>query len=185
VCWSTTESTRRVVRGKRRRRHHRDRGKRERKSPSFFLELGAIPVPQLTAFRTGDRIRVTGISNQYCTLPPYDRFFQILIPGPASVAILEKAWMIRPPFLLATLMLASLLLGIWWIRERRMAALRRQMRMLNALGEEVIGATSPAEVLRRLTLTLPELSNASGIGMYILDRGTKTLETVHSASSAR
>jgi signal transduction histidine kinase/ActR/RegA family two-component response regulator len=140
--------------------------------------------PQLTAFRTGDRIRVTGISNQYCTLPPYDRFFQILIPGPASVAMLEKAWMIRPPFLLATLMFASLLLGIWWIRERRMAALRRQMRMLNALGEEVIGATSPAEVLRRLTLTLPELSNASGIGMYILDRGTKTLETVHSASSA-
>jgi len=30
---------------------------------------------------------------------------------------------------------------------------------------------------------VPELSNASGIGMYILDRGTKTLETVHSASS--
>jgi signal transduction histidine kinase len=140
--------------------------------------------PQLTAFRTGDRIRVTGISNQYCTLPPYDRFFQILIPGPASVVILEKAWMIRPPFLLATLLFGSLLLGVWWIRERRMAALRRQMRLLNALGEEVIGATSPAEILRRLTLTLPELSNASGIGMYILDRGTKTLETVHSARSA-
>jgi signal transduction histidine kinase len=140
--------------------------------------------PQLTAFRTGDRIRVTGISNQYCTLPPFDRFFQILIPGPAAVVILEKAWMIRPPFLLATLLLGSILLGVWWIRERRMAALRRQMRLLNALGEEVIGATSPAEILRRLILTLPELSNASGIGMYIHARGTKTLETVHSARSA-
>jgi len=140
--------------------------------------------PQLTAFRTGDRIRVTGISNQYCTRPPYDRFFQILIPGPASVVMLEKAWMIRPPFLLASLLFASVLLGIWWIRERRMAALRRRMRLLNALGEEVIGATSPAEILRRLTLTLPELSNASGIGMYILARGTKTLEAVHSARSA-
>jgi len=139
---------------------------------------------QLSAFRTGDRIRVIGISNQYCTLPPYDRFFQILIPSPASVVILEKAWMIRPPFLLASVLLFSMLLGIWWIRERRMAALRRQMRALNALGEEVIGATSPAEILRRLTLTLPELSNASGIGMYILARGTQTLETVHSARSA-
>jgi C4-dicarboxylate-specific signal transduction histidine kinase len=140
--------------------------------------------PQLSAFRAGDRIRVTGIANQYCTLPPYDRFFQILIPGPAAVVILEKAWMIRPPFLLAALLVASLLLGIWWIRERRMAVLRRQMRLLNALGEEVVGATSPAEILRRLTLTLPELSNATGIGMYILARGTKTLETVHSARSA-
>jgi len=140
--------------------------------------------PQLAAFRTGDRIRVTGISNQYCTLPPYNRFFQILIPGPSAAVILEKAWMIRPPFLLASLLLATSLLGIWWIRERRMAAQRRTMRLLNALGEEVIGATSPAEILRRLTLTLPELSNASGIGMYILARGTKMLEAVHSARSA-
>jgi signal transduction histidine kinase len=140
--------------------------------------------PQLTAFRTGDRIRVTGISNQYCTLPPYNRFFQVLIADPSAVVMLEKAWMIRPPFLLASLVFASLLLAIWWIRERRMAALRRTMRLLNALGEEVIGATSPAEILRRLTLTLPELSNASGIGMYILARGTKMLEAVHSARSA-
>jgi signal transduction histidine kinase/ActR/RegA family two-component response regulator len=155
------------------------------KEVSIFLpRTRRDSTPQLSAFRTGDRIRVTGISNQYCTLPPYDRFFQILIPAPASVVMLEKAWMIRPPFLLASLLLASVLLGIWWMRERRVAALRQQMRALNTLGEEVIGATSPAEILRRLTLTLPELSNASGIGMYILARGTQTLETVHSARSA-
>jgi signal transduction histidine kinase len=140
--------------------------------------------PQLTAFRTGDRIRVTGISNQYCTLPPYNRFFQILIPGPSAVVMMEKAWMIRPPFLLASLLFATLLLGIWWIRERRMADLRRRMRLLNALGEEVIGAASPAEILRRLTVALPELSGASGIGMYLQARGTKTLEAVHSTRSA-
>jgi len=140
--------------------------------------------PQLGGFRPGDRVRVMGISNQYCALPPYDRFFQILIPSPASVAILEKAWMIPPPFLLASLIFAAALLAIWWFRERRMAALRRRMHFLNVLGEEVIGATSPAEILRRLTLTLPELSNASGIGMYIHNRGTKTLESVQTAGSA-
>jgi len=35
--------------------------------------------PQLSGFHLGDRIRVTGIASQYCTLPPYDRYFQILV----------------------------------------------------------------------------------------------------------
>ena len=138
----------------------------------------------LTGFHSGDRIRVTGIANQYCALPPYDQFFQVLIPYPSSIDTLDKSWMIPPPFLLASLMIAVGLLAIWWFRERRMSALRRQMRFLNALGEEVIGATSPAEILRRLELTLPELSNASGIWLYIQNRGTKTLESIHPTGSA-
>jgi len=138
----------------------------------------------LIGFHSGDRIRVTGIANQYCALPPYDQFFQIVIPHPSSVVVLDKSWMIPPPFLLASLMLAVGLLAIWWFRERRMSALRRQMRFLNALGEEVIGATSPAEILRRLELTLPELSNASGIWLYIENRGTKSLESIHLSGSA-
>jgi signal transduction histidine kinase len=139
--------------------------------------------PHLSGFRSGDRIRVTGIANQYCTLPPYDRFFQILIPSPAAVVTLDSAWMIPPPFLLASLIFASALLAIWWRRERRMGALRKQVRFLNALGEEVIGAGSPAEILRRLTLTLPELSKSAGVGMYVQNRGTKMLESIHVSNS--
>jgi signal transduction histidine kinase len=140
--------------------------------------------PQLSGLHTSDRIRATGIATQSCSLPPYDGFFQITVPNPAAVATVAKAWMIPPPFLLASLLVAAGLLAIWWVRERQMAALSRQMHFLNALGEEVIGASSPAEVLRRLTLTLPELSNASGIGLYIQNRGAKTLESVHTAGSA-
>ena len=139
--------------------------------------------PQPSGFRPGDRVRVTGIASQFCTLPPYDRFFQILAPSPASITVVEKAWMIPPPVLLASVMLAAALLAIWWFRERRMAALRRRMWVLNALGEDVIGAPSPAEILRRLELTLPKVSNSSGIGMYLLNRGTKSLESVHVAGS--
>jgi signal transduction histidine kinase len=139
--------------------------------------------PQLGGFRTGDRVRVTGIASQYCTLPPYDQYFQILVTSPAAVTVLERGWLIQPPVLLAALILAAVLLGIWWIRERRMASLRRQMHLLNALGEEVIGATSPAEILRRLTLTLPALSGASEVGLYIQNRGAKALETVHSSGA--
>ena len=120
--------------------------------------------PQLSGFRVGDRIRVTGIASQYCTLPPYDRYFQILIPTPAAVAVLSRGWMIQPPVLLAALILAAALAVIWWFRERRMATLRKQMRMLHSLGEQVIGATSSTEILRRLMLNLPALSNAAGEG---------------------
>ncbi len=140
--------------------------------------------PKLSGFRAGDRIRVTGIASQYCTLPPYDRYFQILIPGPASVAVIERGWAIQPPVLLASLILACALASIWWFRERRMAALRKQMRLLNSLGEQVIGATSSTEILRRLMLNLPALSDATGVGLYIHNRATKMLEGVHSNNTS-
>ena len=140
--------------------------------------------PQLSGFRAGDRIRVTGIASQYCTLPPYDRYFQILIPSPASIAVVERGWAIQPPVLLASLILAVALACIWWFRERRMAAQRKQMRLLNLLGEQVIGATSSTEILRRLMLNLPALSDATGVGLYIHNRSTKMLEGVHSNNSA-
>jgi signal transduction histidine kinase/CheY-like chemotaxis protein len=139
--------------------------------------------PQLSGFRRADRVRVTGIASQYCTLPPYDRYFQILIPSPASVAVIARGWSIQPPVLLASLIVAGALAVIWWFREQRMAALRKQMRMLHSLGEQVIGATSATEILRRLMLNLPALSSATGVALYIHNRATKMLEGVHSGAS--
>ena len=139
--------------------------------------------PKLSSFHPGDRVRVTGIASQYCTLPPYDRYFQILVPSPSAVQVLERGWVIQPPVFLASLILAAALAAIWWFRERRMASLRKQMRLLNALGEEVISASSPVEVLRRLTAALQALSNASSVGFYVLNRGTKMLEGVNSAAT--
>ncbi|HTC35449.1 MAG TPA: GAF domain-containing protein [Bryobacteraceae bacterium] len=140
--------------------------------------------PKLTGFRIGDRVRVTGIASQYCTLPPYDRFFQVLIASPSSVSVIERGWVVQPPFLLAALILAGSLALIWWFREQRMAGLRKQMRLLNSLGEQVIGATSSTEILRRLTVNLPALSDASGVGLYVHNRATKLLEGIHTANSA-
>jgi len=140
--------------------------------------------PQLSGFRIGDRIRVTGIASQYCTLPPYDRYFEVLVPSPSSIAVIERGWVIQPPVLLAALILAGALAIVWWFRERRMASLRRQMRLLNSLGEQVIGATSSTEILRRLTLHLGALSNATGVGLYIHNRGSKVLEGIHTSSAA-
>jgi signal transduction histidine kinase/CheY-like chemotaxis protein len=140
--------------------------------------------PTLDGIRQGDRIRVTGIASQASALPPYDRSFQLLVASPAAVTILDRSWMIPPPFLLASLLIGVALLVIWWVRERRMAALRREMRFLNTLGEEVIGANSPAEILRRLTLGLPQLTGISGIGIYTHNQGAGKLESVHAGGAA-
>ena len=159
-------------------------GPKQKRLSVFLSRARRDSGPQLSGFRVGDRIRVTGIANQYCTLPPYDQYFQVLIGSPDAVAILERSWLIQPPVLLASLIAGVVLLAIWWFRESRMSKMRKQMRQLHALGEEVIRATSPAEILRRLTLSLPSLSNAAGVGLYILNRGTKLLESVHSTSAA-
>ena len=135
--------------------------------------------------QAGDRIRVTGIAGQFCPLPPYNRLFQLWAPGFASIAVVEKSWMIPPPLLLACLMIAAALLSIWWFRERRMARLRREMRVLNKLGEEVISASTPPEIQRRLELMLPKVSNCSMVGMYLFQRGTRSLESVTSSGTAQ
>lgn len=158
-------------------------GKKQNNLSVFLPRVRRNAGPQLSGFRVGDRIQVVGIANQYCTLPPFDQYFQVLIPVPGAVSILERGWLIEPPVLLASLIAAMVLLAVWWFRESRMSAMRRQMRMLNSLGEEVIRATSPAEILRRLTLTLPSLSNASGVGLYIQNRSSKLLESVHSTAA--
>src|ERR1700722_4010329 len=88
--------------------------------------------------------------------------------------------MLKTSVLLASLILAGVLASIWWFRERRKAGLRKQRRGLSSLGEQVIGATSSTEILRRLMLNLPALSGASGVGLYIHNRAAKTLEGVHS-----
>jgi signal transduction histidine kinase/CheY-like chemotaxis protein len=159
-------------------------GQRSKQLNVFLPRTRRDTGPQLRGFHIGDRVRVTGIASQYCTLPPYDRYFQILIPSPGSVAVLERGWVIQPPILLASLILAGALASIWWFRERRMSTLRKQMRLLNSLGEQVIGATSPTEILRRMMVNLAALSNATGVGLYIHNRGSKLLEGVHSGNAS-
>ena len=139
---------------------------------------------ELARFKTGDRVRVSGIATQYCTLPPYDRFYQVLVPASSSVTLLRKAWLLPPELLLSFLLGIGAVLGIWWIRERLMSAQRRRMRVLNSLGEEVFASASPPEILRKLSATLPTLAKQTSVSMYIYNRGAKTLDNVQPAVNA-
>ena len=138
--------------------------------------------PGLDRFKTGDRIRVTGIAGLACQIPPYDRCYQVLVPSASFASLVEKAWLIPPAFLLSAILSIVGVLGIWWIREQRMAAQRRRMRTFNTLAEEVIASASPSEILRKLSSTLPKLAGDALVGLYLYNRGSKTLENVQQAA---
>lgn len=140
----------------------------------------AVASHSFDRYNIGDRVRVTGLATQYCPLPPYDRSFQIMISDPSAVALVRRGGMF-PPMLLITAMVAIvLILAVWWGREHRMAAQRKIMRSLNALGEEIIAAGSPGEILKKLADVVPEVSGATGVRLYLYNRKTRALERIAS-----
>jgi CheY-like chemotaxis protein len=82
------------------------------------------------------------------------------------------------PLLVAAAAVLALLSGGWWIRERRLGAQRSAMRVLHALSEDIISASSPAEIAEILAARLPEATRATSINLYLFNRRTKDLERV-------
>ncbi len=134
--------------------------------------------PQFETIRKGDRVRVRGIASQYSGLPPYNRYFQLLIGDPDAVTVIEKGWVISPSTLLTAILSVLVASGVWFLRVRRMAAIRRTMRSLNSLGEELIGSRSPEDILTRLTRELPVILQVNGVRLYLFNKVAKTLEKV-------
>jgi len=82
------------------------------------------------------------------------------------------------PLLLGAVAVLALLAGGWWIRERRLGAQRRSMRVLHALSEDIIAASSPAEITEILASRLPEATRATSLNLYLFNRRSKALERV-------
>ena len=144
-----------------------------------FLPRGPSASRQaLARLRAGDRVRLRGLATQYSLEPPHDRAFQLILPSPEDLEVLETASTVPPFLLLGTLGFIALLLAVWWIRERRMGAQRRSMRVFHALSEEVISAASPSEIAEKLATELPTVTRVTAVRLYLFSRRTKSLERV-------
>ncbi|MBZ5636380.1 MAG: GAF domain-containing protein [Acidobacteriia bacterium] len=86
------------------------------------------------------------------------------------------------PLLLTGVAVLAVLAGGWWIRERRLGAQRRAMRALHALSEDIISASSPAEIAEILAARLPEATRATSLNLYLYNRRSKALERVPTAA---
>jgi len=87
------------------------------------------------------------------------------------------------PLLFGALGAIGLLLGGWWIRERRVGAQRRSVRAFYALSEDIIAATSPTAIAEKLSAVLPEVTRATDFEIYLFDRAAKSLERVQTTDN--
>jgi len=132
----------------------------------------------LIRYENGDKVQVTGLASQYCPLPPFDRMYQIVVPSADSVVLLERGWLM-PPYLVAVLAVSvAVIFGFWWIRERKLSEQRLAMRALNQLGEEVLSASSPADILDKLSAEVPALMRVTDVHLYIYRPATRSLERI-------
>jgi GAF domain-containing protein/CheY-like chemotaxis protein len=65
-----------------------------------------------------------------------------------------------------------------WGRERRLRGQRKRLRTTYQLGEEILGASSPETILKRISAALPGILGVTGVQLYVYNRGAKTLDSV-------
>lgn len=134
----------------------------------------------LRQFHPGDRVRVTGLSSQYSPLQPHDRHFQVLIGSESDVVILSRAWPISPGVFAYAAVGIAVACVLWWKREARLARQRRMLQSVMRVSEDVIGASSPREIVRRLQSDLPRAIGADDVEVFLYSRPANTLDRISS-----
>ena len=78
-------------------------------------------------------------------------------------------WPITPAELIFAAVVVVAAFVVWWVRERRMAAQRRNMKELNALVEDIVAAASPLDIIRKVDAVLPKLWKLTDASLYLHD----------------
>jgi signal transduction histidine kinase len=145
------------------------------RSPSTVNDL-------LARIRIGDRVNANGLLTQYAPRPPYNGEFQILLASPGDLKVSGTGFGLVPLLLLGGVGVGAILMGLWWLRRRRLSEQHSAMRTFHTLCEEIIAAPSPSEIAEKLMTVLPSITQATGAWLYIFNRRTKSLERVSTES---
>jgi GAF domain-containing protein/CheY-like chemotaxis protein len=134
------------------------------------------PMPSIDHFNKGDTVRVTGMAFQYCPKPPFNRWFELVVRDTGDIVAVERSWFLPPGVMAGGL--GVLLVGgfVVWIRERRVRSQRQRLKTTYQLGEEILGASSPETILKRISEALPGILGVTGLRLYVFNRGMKTLD---------
>ena len=73
---------------------------------------------------------------------------------------------------------------VWWVRERRMGAQRRNMIELNSLGEDIVAASSPLEMVRKVDAVLPKLWRLTDASLYLHDPTSDTFRCISASGES-
>jgi GAF domain-containing protein len=150
-------------------------------APDRFLVFVPRTGNQPAAFRgveKGNAVNVAGVVYQYCSRPPFNRYFQLLVQDPAYMVPLPNHWIPPPVAVGSAIGIVSVIGFVLWTRERRLRKQRERLRKTYKLGEEILGAPSAETMLKRIGETLPEVLKITGAQMYVHNRTAKTLDSV-------
>jgi len=145
---------------------------------------GRAGAPVFAHVEAGDTVRVTGIASQRAAGPPYAGGFQLLVLNGDAVELVQKRWLVSPATFAFCVAALGLALVFWWSRERRMSAQRRMVRSFYGIGEEIIAAASPADIVRKINAALCPALKIGGVHAYLYDRAAKTLDRVQASPDA-
>jgi GAF domain-containing protein len=132
----------------------------------------------LERVRKGDTVRVTGIALQYCPHPPYNGSYELLVADVSDVVPIERPPAVPQPVIASGIVVVLLVSFFLWSRERRLRAQRKRLRQTFKLGEEILGASSAATILKRISEALPGIIGVTRVRLYAYNRTAKTLDAI-------
>ena len=92
-------------------------------------------------------------------------------------------WLIESLMLAFGLILLLCISYFLWSRERRLRRQRERLRNTYNLGEEILSASSPETILKRVSASLTAVIGVTGVRLYVYNRGSKTLDSVATENS--
>jgi GAF domain-containing protein/CheY-like chemotaxis protein len=141
-----------------------------------------LPTPRerqvsLQGMSVGDIVEATGVAHQYAPRSPFNYGFELLTGDPPRVIRAGQSWFLPPAALVggAALMIIGVL--FLWRHEHRMRNQRERLRKTYQLGEEIVGASSPDVILKRISDSLPAVLGVTRVHLYVFNRAAKTLDT--------
>ena len=144
----------------------------------FIPRAPGAPKTSLDSIRMGDTVRATGIALQYSPTTPYNGGYELLVADIGDVVPIERPPAVPQP-VIATGITAILAIGFFlWSRERRLRAQRKRLRRTYKLGEEILGASSAATILKRISEALPGIIGVTRVQLYVFNRTAKTLDAI-------
>jgi GAF domain-containing protein/CheY-like chemotaxis protein len=133
---------------------------------------------KLDSIHKGDTIAVTGVALQYSPVAPYSEGYELLVADIGDILPIQRVSTVPQP-LIASGITVILLVGLFlWSRERRLRAQRRRLRRTYKLGEEILGASSAATILKRISEALPGIIGVTRVELFVYNRTAKTLDAI-------
>src|SRR5262249_27448555 len=130
----------------------------------IFLPRAPSQPSSFIGYSRGDVVQATGVAYQFCSVPPFNRFYQVLVNSPMTVVRKERG---LSPVALAGALGVTLLIGFFlWSRERRLRNQRETLRRTYELGDQILSASSPPSILKTIGKSLPEILGVTRVHLY-------------------